>query len=336
MSDDKELTTEEKAALIGKEHDKEPKEDIPDYDVTEDDGSDENTNKEDQDDKRLGKSRNETDHRKLSNREKRQLRKKNLADRFDAKDNLIKQQAQQINELAGRLNAVDGKLSQVDQAALERSWQETQNVFFTAEKEHADAFSNGDGAKATAAMRKMYEAQKRLDELQAINARNQQVQPARVQQAGHDPLSVNKAQEWAASNPWFKQGASDDDSAIADAIAAKMVREGYDPRSDDYWDELDDRLSQKGIGSKDEDEEQQDQNQSQREKQDSNPAKRRTPPVSGGGGRGDMGGGKVQITLPTAYINALKENGMWDVPETRNRMIKRYVDGVKQREGTSR
>lgn len=328
MADDKELTTEEKAALIGKKVDTEHTEEVPDYEITEDDGS---SAKDEADDDRLGKTRETAEHKHLSNREKRQLRKKRLAEKFDAKDNLIRQQQDQLNAMAVRLNDVDGKLSQVDQDALLRAWNETQAHLQAAEREYTDAFSSGDGVKATAAMGRMYEAKKRSDELQAINARNQsiQAQPRQVQRA--DPVIVSKAQEWAGENSWFKQGGADDDSAIADAIALKLVKEGYDPKSDDYWDELDDRLSQKGIGSSDND--QQDQSQSQRERQevDARPARRRSPPVSGGSGRGDLGG-KVKITLPTEYIKTLKDNGYWDDPKVRNRMIARYQDGIRQRE----
>jgi hypothetical protein len=334
MDEEKELTTEEKAALIGKTPPDKEEEDIPDYDVKEDDGQEA---KEEDHDKRLGKTREGSDHRQLSNREKRQLRKKRLAEKFDAKDALIRQQQEQLNAMASRLNDVDGKLSQVDHESLVRAWNDTSASFQAAEKEHADAFSSGDGAKATAAMRKMYEAQRKLDELQAINARNQSLnsQPRTVANKA-DPIVVNRAQQWAQDNPWFKQGSNDDDSVIADAIATKLVRDGYDPKSDDYWDELDDRLSQRGIGSQDEDE-QEEQTQSQREKQETKPAfKRRSPPVGGGSGRGDLGTGKISVSVPTAYINTLKQNGYWEDVPTRNRMIKRYLDAEKQRQSESR
>lgn len=332
MVDEKELTTEEKAALIGGKdvEAKEPEEQIPDYDITEDTGEEKEP---EDDDKRLGKPKDGVDHKQLSNREKRQLRKKRLAEKFDAKDNLIRQQAQQINELASRLNDVDGKLSQVDQDSLVRAWNETQAVFQSAEQEHAAAFSTGDGAKATLAMRKMYEAQKRLDELQAINTRNQSLQGQPRQQPKADAVVVNRAKEWASKNPWFNEGG--EDKVIADAIATKLVADGYDPKTDDYWDELDDRLAQRGIGEVD-DEEEQSQSQRERQEEDAKPVKRRSPPVNGGGGRGDLGAGKTSITLPTAYIKTLKDNGYWEDKPTRDRMIKRYLEGIKQREAEGR
>lgn len=321
---DKELTTEEKADIIDKIDKAEEQEEIPDYDVTEE----QTDSKSDEDDKSLAKTKDNVEHKQLTNREKRQLRKKRLAEKFDAKDTLIRQQNDQINALAARLNEFDGRISQVDQAQLLQAWNETQAAFNLAQKEHTEAFSTGDGNKATSAMEKMYEARRKLDELQAINARNQSVVPRnqQVQQNRPDPIVVSRAQEWADFNPWFKNGGHDDDSAIADTIAAKLVKEGYDPKSDDYWDELDDRLSQKGIGSSEET-----QTQSERERQSETPVRRKSPPVNGGSRRGDLSGAQ-KITLPTVYINTLKDNGYWNDKKVRDRMIKRYLDGQKQRE----
>lgn len=317
MSDDKEIEIEEKAALAKDEDAAEaPKEveDVPDYDVTEE--------ADEEGDKRLGKTREEKpDHKHLSNREKRQLRKKRLAEKFDAKDAVIRQQQEQLNRLASRMNDVDGRLSQVDQATLVQSYSESVSAFQDAEREHQEAFTAGDGAKATAAMRKMYVAQKRIDDLEAIHARNEAArnEPRAPQAQPKDPVLVAKAVSWAERNPWFKQGGSDDDSAIADTIAAKLVKEGFNPKTDKYWDELDDRLSARGIGGDDDDDDQQGQTQSEQVRQPSE--RRRSPPVGGGNGRGDLGSGRVSVKLPTAFVNALKEAGIWDDKTKRNRAI---------------
>jgi hypothetical protein len=106
------------------------------------------------------------------------------------------------------------------------------------------------------------------------------------------------------------------------------VRDGFDPQSDDYWDELDDRLSTKGIGDAQDDDydDQQSQSQSQRERQTvREKPQRRSPPVGGGNGRGDLGAGKTAVTLPTVFINALKEAGIWDDQKRRSRAIQEHL-----------
>ena len=334
--DTEDQTTEDKAVEIGKKVDAvvtDKEEPIPDYEITEDGAKDEKVDlksdkKDDDEDERIGKSRDDKekeDHRKLSNREKRHLKKKRVAEKFDAKDALIRQQQEQLNTMAARLNEVDGRLSGYDQAQLQQTYNESLGAYNAAKEQHKAAFANGDSEKATAAMEQMYVAKRRMDDLEAIHARQQNT-PRQVQQPKqNDPLVISKATDWASRNTWFKQGANDDDSAIADTIAAKLVKEGFDPKTDDYWEELDERLEKKGIGERQDDED--DVDPPQRKE-----AKRRSPPVGGGGnGRGDIGNGKTSVTLPTAYIAALKESGKWDDVPTRNRMIKRYLDGVRER-----
>ena len=313
-------STEDKAVEIGKKVEAATgkEEPVPEYEVTEE-GADKSPQ-----DARLGKDRvapgANPEHRDLTNREKRQLKKKRIAEKFDAKDARIRQQQEQINAMAARLNEVDGRLSSYDQVQFTREWNGAVDAFAGAEKKLIEAKNNGDNAGEVAAQREWYAAQKQIEALEAFKAR-QAAQP-RVQQPQQPDLRiVNKAKEWAERNDWFRAGdKSDEDSVLADTIAVKLVSEGYDPRTDDYYEELDERLEKRGIG--------------QRQKDDDHapkPDTRRSPPVGGGNGRGDLGGGKVQVTLPTAYINALKENGMWDDPAKRNKMIKRYVDGLKER-----
>ena len=333
--DTEDQSTEDKAKDIGKKVDAiktDKDEPIPDYEITEEGAKDEKVDvksdkKDDdkEDDERIGKQRDDReDHRKLTNREKRQLKKKRVAEKFDAKDALIRQQQEQLNAMAGRLNEVDGRLSNYDQAQLQQTYNESLGAYNSAKEQHKAAFANGDSEKATAAMEQMYVAKRRMDDLEAIHARQQNTPRQQVQPKQNDPRLVSKATEWANKNTWFKPGAEDDDSAIADTIAAKLVKEGFDPKTDDYWDELDERLEKKGIGQVDDED---DVDPPQRRE-----AKRRSPPVGGGGnGRGDIGSGKTSVTLPTAYINALKEQGYWDQPEKRNKMIKRYIDGLRER-----
>ena len=260
--DQTEDTTKNKAEEIGKKVEDETgeKEAIPDYDERL--AKDGRSNEEKQ-----------IERKELTNREKRQLKKKRIAEKFDAKDALIRQQQEQLNAMAARLNEVDGRLSSFDQAQFTQVWNSSVEAFQAAERKHQEAFSNGDGAKATEAMREMYQAQRRIDDLEAIKARQgaEKQQPRQVQQQP-DVRTVNKAKEWAARNEWFKPGGADDDSVIADAIAVKLVKEGYDPKTDDYYDELDERLAKRGIGSQNDDEDDNDEPIQRKQPQ------RRSPP----------------------------------------------------------
>lgn len=305
---------------LGVEDASDGKEELPDYEIIEDDDS------------TLAKEREErpkAERKILSNKEKRDLRKKRTQERFQAKDAIIEQQQTQLQQLAGRLNEFEGRLSNVDRAKVDDMLNQSIATFNTAEKDHMDAFKEGDGEKATRSMKIMYDAQRRIDQLQPIKQQyDKQPQQRQVQnqEAPDAALIQRKAKEWASKHDWYRADGSDEDSEIAKAISGKMVNEGYDPKSDDFWDELDDRLDKRGIGKlEDEDED---------EPEERAPVvKRRTaPPVSGGAKRGDVSG-KVKVSLPTAYINHLKEKGWYDDPVQRNKMIKRYQDGLKQYQG---
>ncbi len=321
--EDKELTTEEKAKAIGdKVAEKKQEEDVPDYEVTEE--ADEGQPVAEQDEK-LGRTREDREAKtreKLSNREKRLQRKEKLKQKFDQKDARIAQLERQLNDMGSRFAEIDGKLSKADYNELVGRYNQARSSFEAAEARHDEAFKNGDAEKTRQAMREMYSAQKMIDEIEAIDARNKELAGQRPQPQGTDPTVKQKATEWHRRNPWFKPGAGDDDSAIADAIAAKLKREGYDDRTDTFWDELDERLASKGIGDHDLDEEEDEERPVMRRKEE--PVKRRSPPVSGGTRRGDIGNGKVAVTLPTAFIENLKQAGIWDDPSRRNTAIKEY------------
>jgi hypothetical protein len=308
--------TAEKAKEIGRELGAK-EDDLPDYEVI-----------EETEDKPLAKEREDRpkiERKQLTNKEKRDLRKKRVQEKFQAKDAIIEQQQTQINQLVGRLNEFEGRLSNVDRAKVDDLLAQSIASFTQAEKDHMDAFKEGDGEKATRAMRTMYDAQKRIDQLQPMK-KQLEAQPSQPQreQPSVDPIITRKANEWAKKHDWYRADGSDEDSEIAKAISAKMVNEGFDPKSDDFWDELDDRLDKRGIGVQEEDDEE--------EIEEKSVPKRRAPPVSGSTKRSDASG-RVQVTLPTAYINHLKDKGWWDDPVMKKKMIGRYLETQKQNQG---
>jgi len=78
---------------------------------------------------------------------------------------------------------------------------------------------------------------KRKREEAAVAPQPQAVQQPQVQQPVPDP----KAQRWAEKNEWF--GADEPMTLTAFSIHKKLVEEeGFDPQSDEYYQELDDRI----------------------------------------------------------------------------------------------
>lgn len=311
------IEVEDKAAAIGKElgadsMDPTDKEELEDFDIIEE---------KDEDDRPLAKERVardvRADRKQLSSKEKRDLKKKKLAEKFSEKDQIIQNQQRQLDEMLAWKNQVEGRLTNVDKAKVDDLLNQNISVFHQAERDHAAAFTEGDGDKATKAMRLMYDAQKRIDQLQAAKQQYDRLpakQQAPRQADGPDPVVVHKAKEWSAKNEWYNANGTDEDSGIAKAISGILANEGYDPKSNDFWEELDDRLKARGIGNDSDDDDEDDY-------QEEKPKRRQSaPPVGSGSKRGDIKGKKT-ITLPTSYIKMLKDNGKWDDINVRNKIL---------------
>lgn len=308
--------TADKAAAIGKEMGAD-KDEVPDYDVQEE--SDERIAKTR--DKAESVSADRKERRELSNKEKRDLRKKRVREKFGEKDAIIAEQQRQLDALTQRTAQMEGRLSGVDKNAVEAALADSVKVLNAATQQHTDAFREGDGDKATKAMREMYEAQKRIDQLQnmkqQLDRQPQQMQTR--QEPAFAPEVINQAKAWVQRNPWYKQG-ENEDSDIAMAISGRLVKEGFDAKDSDFWDELDERLAKKLPHLTDDRQEEDDEPEQVEQK----PRKRAAPPIGGGANRGDIKG-KVAVQVSTEFINTLKREGLWEDKSVRDKQIHAHL-----------
>ena len=325
MADDKpEIETEiddtaNKAAEIGKElgvsKDK-PAEEIPDYEI------------EEIPDDKIAKEREpapkKPEHKQLSNKEKRDQRKKRIAQKFDEKDAEISRLAEENRQFKAWQEQVTGRLANADKAAIDKAWTDNQSALRFAAQQYQEAFKEGDAEKSTRALNSMDEAKRNLEKIKNLNAAIAATpQPEqRQEQQRPDPAINSRKNAWEKKHSdWYNPAGGDTDSEIAKAIANVLVNEGYRANSDDVWDELDDRLAQKGVIDETDPEDEDDPAPK--------PAKKRTsPPVAGSSTR-TSGNGKQTVSLPTAFINTLKDNGIWDDKPKRDRVIARYLADQK-------
>lgn len=289
---------------------------------------------DDADDKRLAKERNpdKAPRKPLSNKEKRELRKKRIADKFNEKDTEIQTLRSQLSNMASRQDQIDNRLSVADREKLDFAITNTAHQHQQAKKNYEAAFNEGDGAKATEAMSQMYETQKRYEQLQGVKQQYDR-QPAAANNQPNAVL-VTKAKAWADKHKtWYNPdlNSSDEDSVIARGISQALANEGLDPKSDKFWKEMDKRLIKRGIGNVDDtDEDSEDFQDDEDDKPAAKPRRRTSPPVGGGASSRSDGAGRRKITLPTAYINTLKDNGLWDDVNVRNKNITEYLKNRKQ------
>ena len=113
-----------------------------------------------------------------------------------------------------------------------------------------EAMEKGDTDAAVAAQRKLTQLAVSADRYTSVqNNRKQQQAQTPVAQPQAQPQPVEqppdpKAEQWAEKNNWF--GKDEAMTFAAFGIHKGMVeKEGFDPQSDDYYDELDSRLRDK-------------------------------------------------------------------------------------------
>lgn len=216
-------------------------------------------------------------------------------------------------EFKRRLLNVEKQTSQFNLTAVDQKLNEALNEAQLAERIMAKAIEQGQGEDVTKALQIRDQALERARQLKA--AKEQAEKPVAQPKQGKDPRVAAYAQEWVKANSWYDPSGKDEDSAIVKVIDQRLAAEGYNPASEDYWIELDNRVARRLPHRYGED----------TVEKPKAAQKRGGPPV----------GGKREYAPPSTrkevYISpdrkqALIDAGVWDNPELRQRYIKRYAE----------
>jgi hypothetical protein len=273
-------------------------------DTTPDDADD-----EDEEDERLATSEDDSDEEiSSSNRRRRQRRRDMQRKARDEAERKIRLLEQQNAEMLRRLAAVEGHAVNSNAQTIEERIAKNQREIAQAEHFIAKATEAGNGEDVVAAMRIRDQA---MSEAQQLLAAKERLAEARRQATTPqvDPNVVNYAKEWMSANPWYDPQARDRDSAVTKAIDAELAREGYNPASRDYWEELTARVAE-AIG-------------------DDAPAqapaeKKRRGPPTGNTRQHAPTSTKKEIYVTPERKQAMIEAGVWDDPTLRQRYLKAY------------
>ena len=156
-------------------------------------------------------------------------------------------------------NGLKQRFQQLDTSYVAEYSTRVQNQMEQAEKELARAMEMGDTQAAVAANKTMISLtsqNERAQQAQQAQERQRQqvVQQPQMQQAPSPQQAPQvkrpdpKAEEWATRNDWF--GQDDAKTFAAFGIHKRLVEdEGFDPTSNDYYNELDRRISDTFGGS---------------------------------------------------------------------------------------
>ena len=251
-------------------------------------------------------------------RRARRRAKKDLVRRTnEEKDQRLQMLQRQNQELMERLSVVERKTHSSDLARLDKAIEDEELRFRYAMQKMQNATTSGDGKAMAEAQEMWYETRRKIEALRNLKQRATQV--TQQQQGAANPKVTRLANNWMERNDWYDPASNDEDTAIAKVIDRKLTEEGWDPSSEDYWQELDKRL-QKRLPHR------------YTDSNDDSPRRSKPRSVVTGSGR-EFGGGSSRSTfvLSPEQVRAMKDAGMWDDPQARARMIKRYAQEARSR-----
>jgi len=251
---------------------------------------------------------------------KRQRRKeyhKQVSTEKDVKLTLLERQNQQLLE---RLSVLERKSHGSDLARLDKAIEDQDNRILFAKQKISEATRTGNGELLTSAQEMWFEARRQAEALANLKKRAVAPQAQRTIQAP-DPQLQRHANNWMANNPWYDPNGKDPDSRRALNEDSILAEEGYDPKTAEYWEELDRRLQRVVPHRYTEDAD---------EKPRSRP---RSAVTSSGREYASNNGRGNSFTLSPEQVRAMKDAGMWDDAEKRAKMIRRYALEARNNNG---
>lgn len=187
-----------------------------------------------------------------------------------------------------------------------------------AERVIAKAVAAGNGEDVTQAMRYRDQALQKAQQLAFAKQQAAQQKPA-PRNDNMDDRTMLLAKEFLDENKWYDPQGRDEESAIVLAIDQSMHRDGYKPDTEEYWDELRDRVARRLP-----------------ERFNKQPAAKEEPARQARQTRGGPAIGSGREHAPTSTRNevyvsperkqALIDAGVWDDPVLRQKYVKRYSE----------
>jgi len=250
-------------------------------------------------------------------RHRRKEYHKQVSTEKDVKLTLLERQNQQLLE---RLSVLERKSHGSDLARLDKAIEDQDSRILFAKKKISEATRTGNGELLTSAQEMWFEARRQAEALANLKKRAVAPQNPRTIQAP-DPQLQRHANNWMANNQWYDPNGKDPDSRRALNEDAILAEEGYDPKTAEYWEELDRRL-QRVVPHR------------YTEDADERPRSRPRGAVTSSGREFASNNGRGNsFTLSPEQVRAMKDAGMWDDAEKRAKMIRRYALEARNNNG---
>ena len=208
------------------------------------DGANE-TSHEDDDESEVGSKPTDSDDDsdREAIRERRRLerheRKQRAREREDSLRRELSSRDNELSQLRSRLDAIErrntgGELAQIGNA--KKKAVEAYEYFKDQIRVGTEAQNGQAVAEAT---EKLIQTRTRIEQLDNIEKayvqRKQQPQPL-------DPRVASNAKSWVDSNKWYDPQGKDQDSRVVLMLDQTLAEEGFNPATQEYWDELSQRV----------------------------------------------------------------------------------------------
>ena len=291
----------------------EDKNDLSDHEEDQDDHEDDRTTASAEQDEDDG-----NDSERESIRERRRLEK---LERKERRDQAIKRDKLELDflrkrndDLERRVSVQEQRAHQVDLGGYDHAIAKASEEVDLAERVIAKAVEAGNGSDVAQAMRYRDQA---MQKAQQLHFAKQQAAQQRPQPQGQqiDDMTMHYAKEFMTDNPWYDSQGRDEDSAIVIAIDQALAKDGFNPQTEDYWNELRKRTARR-LPEKF-------KNQRQTSREERTP---RGGPAVGSGREHAPTSTRKEIYLSPERKQALIDAGVWDDPVLRMKYAKRYSE----------
>lgn len=251
-------------------------------------------------------------------RARRRAKKEYIKKTNEEKDQRLMMLTRQNQELMERLSAVERKTHSADLARLDSAITDEENRLEWFRRKMQEATDNSDGTAFTKAQEAWYESRRKVEAMHSI--KNRAVQNTANDSGAVNPKLLRLANSWMERNSWYDPNGGDEDSQIAKVVDNKLAAEGWDPTTEEYWEEFDNRL-QKRLPNR------------YNDNQDG-ASRRRPRSVVTSSNRESTGSRNGNtFVLEPEQVRAMKDAGLWDDPSKRARMIKRYAEQARSNRG---
>lgn len=291
-----------------------------------DDKDDQEDDEEGGEDARLAEDnedREEVRRKRREEKAERAARRKQAIERDKRELNFLRQRNEDLEK---RMYAVEQTTVQNTLSNLDVRLNEKIAEVRAAERIMGQAIEAGNGEDAAKALRIRDEAMKQVNQLQVIKHKQAQV-AQQIHQAPNapDPEVTSYAQQWIDRNKWYDPNAKTEESKIVLAIDQSLVEQGYNPKSEEYWQELDNRIAKhlphiKGGGSNDDG----GTTRQGRKGPMLGSTRDQTPPSS-----------RQQVYISPERKQAMIDAGVWEDPVLRQRYLKQYAKWDRENSNNS-